>query len=154
MSVGFLGRHGCAEVEPNPATSRGKQVRLSPKGREAQDKYRRILGGTEEHWGMLFGVSVIHTLREPLERLVGDRPQLRLSPLFQGLEPYPDGWRASVRKPDTLPHYPMVLHRGGCPDGRQLNFGLKTARRSTGTPVGRSGQMVSPPSTDSTAPVV
>src|SRR5664279_5383175 len=74
-------------------------------------------------WGTLFGVSVIHTLREPLERLVGDRPQLRLSPLFQGLEPYPDGWRASVRKPDTLPHYPMDLHRGRCPDGRQLNFG-------------------------------
>jgi hypothetical protein len=80
-------------------------------------------GGTEEHRGTLFGVSVIHTLREPLERLVGDRPQLRLSPLFQGLEPYPDGWRASVRKPDTLPHYPMDLHRGRCPDGRQLNFG-------------------------------
>jgi hypothetical protein len=72
MSGAFLGRHGCAEVKPDPATSRGKQVRLSPKGQEAQDKYRRILGGTEVHWGTLFGVSVIHTLREPLERLVGD----------------------------------------------------------------------------------
>lgn len=27
------------------------------------------------------------------------------------------GWRASVRKPDTLPRYPIVLHRGGFPDG-------------------------------------
>jgi hypothetical protein len=38
-------------------------------------------------------------------------PRSRL--LFRGLEPHPDGWRASVRKPNTLPHYPMVLHRGG-----------------------------------------
>ena len=35
----------------------------------------------------------------------------------QGLEPYPDNWRASVRRPAVLPHYPMVLHRGGYPDG-------------------------------------
>ena len=39
------------------------------------------------------------------------------TPLFAWLEPYPDGWRASVRRPATLPHYPMVLHRGGFPDG-------------------------------------
>ena len=38
-------------------------------------------------------------------------------PLMQGLEPYPDGWRAKVRRPGVLPHYPMVLHRGGYPDG-------------------------------------
>ena len=37
--------------------------------------------------------------------------------LFGGLEPYPDNWRASVRRPATLPHFPMVLHRGGYPDG-------------------------------------
>lgn len=37
--------------------------------------------------------------------------------LMQGLEPYPDGWRAKVRRPEVLPHYPMVLHRGGYPDG-------------------------------------
>jgi hypothetical protein len=39
------------------------------------------------------------------------------SPLLSGLQPYPEGWRASVRKPDKLPHYPMVLHRGEFPDG-------------------------------------
>jgi len=37
--------------------------------------------------------------------------------LMRGLEPYPDGWRAKVRRPEILPHYPMVLHRGGYPDG-------------------------------------
>jgi hypothetical protein len=37
--------------------------------------------------------------------------------LFGGLDLYPDGWRASVPKPEGLPHYPMILHRGGFPDG-------------------------------------
>jgi hypothetical protein len=58
----------------------------------------------------------ICSLRGALERLVGEG-NAQASPLFRGLEPYPDGWRASVGKPATLPHYPMVLHRGGFPDG-------------------------------------
>jgi hypothetical protein len=33
------------------------------------------------------------------------------------MKPYADGWRASVCRPGTLPHYPMILHRGGYPDG-------------------------------------
>jgi hypothetical protein len=33
------------------------------------------------------------------------------------MTPYPEGWRASVATSETLPHYPMVLHRGGYPDG-------------------------------------
>jgi hypothetical protein len=39
------------------------------------------------------------------------------SRLLLGLKPYADGWRAAVREPETLPHFPMVLHRGGFPDG-------------------------------------
>ncbi|MGB7741631.1 MAG: hypothetical protein WBL41_02645 [Terracidiphilus sp.] len=39
------------------------------------------------------------------------------SPLLQGLHPYPDNWRASLPMPEVLPHFPMVLHRGGFPDG-------------------------------------
>jgi len=32
--------------------------------------------------------------------------------------PYPDNWRAAVQQaPGALPHYPMVLHRGGYPEG-------------------------------------
>jgi hypothetical protein len=33
------------------------------------------------------------------------------------MRPYPGNWRLQVRPPVTLPHYPMVLHRGGYPDG-------------------------------------
>jgi len=70
----------------------------------------------EERWRERFGGDKIGDLRKSLERLVGGAGA-EGSSLFRGLEPYPDGWRASVRKPETLPDYPMVLHRGGFPDG-------------------------------------
>jgi len=63
-----------------------------------------------------FGLDAIRNLRQSLEHLVGT-PTARLSPLFRGLEPHPGGWRASVPRPEGLPHYPMVTHRGGSPDG-------------------------------------
>jgi hypothetical protein len=33
------------------------------------------------------------------------------------MAPYPDGWRAQAKPATALPHYPMVLRRGGYPDG-------------------------------------
>jgi hypothetical protein len=37
--------------------------------------------------------------------------------LLEGIPAFPDGWRAKVPKAETLPSFPMVLHRGGYPDG-------------------------------------
>jgi hypothetical protein len=56
-----------------------------------------------------FGEETISTLRAGLEGL--------LPSLWLVLEPYPDGWGASVQKLAVLPYFPMVLHRGGFPDG-------------------------------------
>jgi hypothetical protein len=70
----------------------------------------------ELRWQERLGKETIGDLRESLERVVGE-PAAQLSPLFRGLETRPGGWRASLRKPDTLPYFPMVLHRGGFPDG-------------------------------------
>lgn len=117
MGVGFLVRHGCALWEPVPGAARGKVVSLTPKGEAARAKYRRILDATEQAWEERFGRSEMASLRGALGRLVGEAPTADRSPLFEGLVPYPDGWRARVRRPVTLPHYPMVLHRGGYPDG-------------------------------------
>ena len=116
MATGFLGKRGLAVIETDPAGSRAKLVRLTPKGLKAQDAYRRLLGAVEDRWLVRYGKEKICALRETLETLVGDGTAAP-SPLFRGLEPYPDGWRASVRKPTVLPHYPMILHRGGFPDG-------------------------------------
>jgi hypothetical protein len=92
--------------EPDPAASRGKVVRLTPKGRKAREAYRQSLALIEERWQARFGGDTLRGLRELLRPLA-----------VEAAAPYPDGWRAAVRKPDTLPHYPMVLHRGGFPDG-------------------------------------
>jgi DNA-binding MarR family transcriptional regulator len=116
MSTGFLARHGCVVVEPDPTASRGKVVRLTAKGLKAQAKFRRVLHDTEDMWWQRFGGRDMTWLRDSLEAVVGEGPlaQTRMS---EGLAPYADGWRAAVRRPETLPDYPMVLHRGGYPDG-------------------------------------
>ena len=59
------------------------------------------------------------TRRNIAERCAGFArlPDGEPAPLFGGLEPYPGNWRAAVSPAVILPHYPMVLHRGGYPDG-------------------------------------
>jgi DNA-binding MarR family transcriptional regulator len=116
MALGYLVRVRCAVIEEDPAVARTKIVRLTDEGLKALDQYHRVVRATEERWRDRFGPDAIEEMRNLLEPLVGDPPDTA-SPLLNGLEPYPDGWRAKVRRPLTLPHYPMVLHRGGYPDG-------------------------------------
>ena len=107
MALGFLERRKLAEVEAAPAGGRGKVVRLTPAGRAAREADGRLLGVVEQRWEGRFGEQEIESLRDALEHVAK-------APLA---EPYADGWRASVRAPETLPDFPMVLHRGGFPDG-------------------------------------
>jgi len=116
VSLGFLQKRGCIIIVSEPGAKGTKLARLTPKGLRAQHAYHRLVSIIEERWQERFGKDYIRHLRNSLERLVGEAP-LQRSPLSRGLEPYADGWRASVPKPDTLPHYPMVTHRGGFPDG-------------------------------------
>jgi DNA-binding MarR family transcriptional regulator len=113
MAMGILEKKRVAVVE---AESGVKVVRLTGRGREARETYFGLVSALEERWQERLGRDDIRGMREVLERLVG-QPTSERSPLFRGLEPYADGWRASLRRPDTLPHFPMVLHRGGYPDG-------------------------------------
>jgi DNA-binding MarR family transcriptional regulator len=116
MATGLLAKGRYIAIEPDPSAPRTKMIRLTPKGQAAKGAYLRRLRAVEARWQVRFGKDNIRHLRESLERLVGDGTAER-SPLFLGLEPYPDGWRASIPKPEPLPHFPMVLHRGGYPDG-------------------------------------
>jgi DNA-binding MarR family transcriptional regulator len=116
MALGILRKRGFAAIAADQTAGRAKVVGLTAAGREVQEAYGWLVGVIEERWQTRFGKDAVPTLRSLLIRLVGE-PTAQASPLFRGLEPYPDGWRASVPKPGTLPHYPMVLHRGGFPDG-------------------------------------
>ena len=112
-ALGVLIRGELAVEEPDPAASRGKVARLTLCGLDAQRVYHELAGAIERRWNERFTHGVTDALRACLEPLAaGDPPRL-----FAGLQPCPDNWRASVRPPVTLPHFPMVLHRGGYPDG-------------------------------------
>jgi DNA-binding MarR family transcriptional regulator len=116
MSQSFLKKRGYAVEEPEAPGSRVKVLVLTEKGQHGQNAYCHLVWTIEERWQARFGSEAIRNLREVLERLVGE-PTAQSSPLFRGLNPYPNGWRASVPSAERLPHYPMVLHRGGFPDG-------------------------------------
>jgi hypothetical protein len=76
-------------------------VRLTSQGAEAQSASSRLLTAIVDRWQA-------RLLRDSLEQIV---PRLEIADLYR------DGWRSKVSRPETLPHYPMVLHRGGFPDG-------------------------------------
>ena len=69
MSLGRLEERGLAFVQPESAGSRVKILRLTPKGRIAQDAYHRLILDVEQRWQARFAKDVVRNLRESLERL-------------------------------------------------------------------------------------
>jgi hypothetical protein len=85
-------------VEPDPAASRGKVVRLSPRGLRAQQTYYRLIGAIEKRWEARFGEEQVGRLRESLRELFDRRG--RDGPLLsEGLLPPPATVRAGDRAP-------------------------------------------------------
>jgi DNA-binding MarR family transcriptional regulator len=116
VSLTSLTKTGYVVVEGAPASKR--TIRLTPAGAELRAGQRRLHGRIAKRWETRFGDDS----RAGLERIL-EHPALAA-----GLMPYPDGWRASMpyaRQTQAvladprgrLPHHPMVLHRGGWPDG-------------------------------------
>jgi methyltransferase (TIGR00027 family) len=113
FTMGPATKQGLVAEQPDPAGGRWKITRLTSSGARAQRAYADRTATVEDRWRSRFGAERIAALRDALEPLAaGDPP-----PLFGGLSPYPNGWRAQVKAPAGLPHYPMMLHRGGYPDG-------------------------------------
>jgi DNA-binding MarR family transcriptional regulator len=113
MALTSLAKSGFVAVEGTSAAR--KQARLTPKGQKLQRTLARLHADVAKRWET-------RRLRSALERV------LEHADLSRGLEPHPGGWRASkpyvarteamLAEPrSALPHYPMVLHRGGWPDG-------------------------------------
>jgi hypothetical protein len=113
MALGVMRKFGVLTEGPDPAGSRFKVTRLTARGAARRDEYLELVADIERDWRARFGDASVTALRQALVPLAaGDPPRL-----LAGLEPYPDGWRARVPAPATLPHYPVTLHRGGYPDG-------------------------------------
>jgi hypothetical protein len=100
--MGILLRSRLASEEPDPAASRGKVARLTSAGLREQRLYTEFLGIVEDRWVQRYGRDTMTALRQATEVLAAS----------DDLQP-----PLLVRPPGTLPYYPMVLHRGGYPDG-------------------------------------
>lgn len=82
--------HGMIDVG-----GRKKRLRLTDAGRAAKAAYEQAVRAVDD--------GPLRAALEPID--VSPAPR------------YERGWRAHVKAPDTLPHHPVVLHRGGYPDG-------------------------------------
>ena len=95
---------------------------LTPEGQDVHQRATQQLSDVEASWAERHGSAVLARLRDALEAILG-HPSLA-----EGLTPHPEGWRRHKRYAKqtemlladpraALPHHPMVLHRGGFPDG-------------------------------------
>jgi DNA-binding MarR family transcriptional regulator len=103
-------------VKADPSGSRSKVLMITLQARLARDGYLPLAERIEKEWKKRFGEEPVNQLRTSLEEIVQSRDG-EPSPLLRGLTPYPDGWRANQPPLTGLPHFPMVSHRGGYPDG-------------------------------------
>ena len=112
MATTYLAKHGYVVVEE-------KVIRLTATGSEAQTRAERLHGEIGARWTAQAGSRLDAALADLLERK--DLLALCLRPAaggWRGSKPYLTQTQAMLEDPSgALPHYPMVLHRGGWPDG-------------------------------------
>jgi DNA-binding MarR family transcriptional regulator len=113
--VGILDKRDYIEVATDPGPRRRRAARLTPKGVQARESYFRWTESVEGRWPDARSSAALIRLRRTAEQIVGDAGPG--SPLWRGMEPYPDGWRRETRPRQVLPHFPAVTVRGGFPDG-------------------------------------
>jgi hypothetical protein len=113
--IGSLGQHGYLGTGPDPAAPRQRAAWLTPRGEAARELYIRWSEAIESQFSQRNPAGPVAALVKSAGRLVSGKSGQ--SPLWAGIEPYPGGWRAQVPRPATLPHYPVLSHRGGFPDG-------------------------------------
>jgi predicted transcriptional regulator len=121
--LGFLQRRGLGVVS---SQERRRFVRLTSTGMEAREQHLYTLDGQPKRHRERYGAAVDELSAAALAileaREADDTPRLA-----EGLRSLPGSWRAwpryrvqteaFVADPWRLPAQPMVLHRGGYPDG-------------------------------------
>jgi hypothetical protein len=105
---------------------RTRLARLTGIGMEAREQHLYTLDNQWKHHRERYG-AVVDELTTSALVILDAREADDMPRLAEGLRPLPGGWRARpsylvqtnafVADPWRLPAQPMVLHRGGYPDG-------------------------------------
>jgi DNA-binding MarR family transcriptional regulator len=111
-----LERRKLVTVGPGPGGRRLRTAILTPAGHASLRQAAELTAAIEDRWRRQHGERRVAALTDALAPIAGD-PDDPAGPLWRGLYRYPDGWRSSLPRPDTLPHHPAVSHRGGYLDG-------------------------------------
>jgi hypothetical protein len=90
------------------ATTSSKDLAITDEGRRAAASASAAVAAVEAGWP--------EEIRKGLEPLVGDGT-LAGAPLADAIQPPEGTWRHRRPRPQTLPHHPVISHRGGYPDG-------------------------------------
>src|SRR5439155_7732012 len=88
--------------------STSKEVSITDTGRRAVVVADKAVAAVESDWP--------RELRACLEPLVGDGT-VDGSALAEAIRAPEGTWRHRRPRPQTLPHHPVISHRGGYPDG-------------------------------------
>ena len=88
--------------------SASKEVAITDAGRKAAAEADATVAAVEARWP--------NELRARLEPLVGDGT-VDGSALAEAIRAPEGTWRHRRPRPQTLPHHPVISHRGGYPDG-------------------------------------
>jgi len=112
--VRILDKCGYITVATDPG-GRRRVARLTAEGVRCRDAYVQWTESLEGRWPDSRSSAAVRRLRRAAELIVGDPGPG--SPLWKGIEPYPDGWRSQTPPRQVLPHFPAVTAKGGFPDG-------------------------------------
>jgi DNA-binding MarR family transcriptional regulator len=84
QQVAHLEARGYVVVEPDPADSRAKAVRLTERGRQSQQLGRPLFGELEEDWQRRFGATDVRELRRILEAILEQMDDTAVLPRRRG----------------------------------------------------------------------
>ena len=116
MAMGVLRKKRLAVIEAEERGSRTKVARVTAKGREVRDAYRRLLGRSETLGDAVRRRGLRRASR--ITRTAGGRTPGRNHPGFSAdLSLTRMAGERRRPNPRRCPHFPMVVHRGGFPDG-------------------------------------
>jgi hypothetical protein len=94
---------------------RGQVIRLTEPGLKTKRSVGRRVAELEADWARQHGTALAR-VRTELAELDGDGVA-GASPLLDAIVHPSGGWRVARRPRLVLPRHPLVLHRGGYPDG-------------------------------------